>query len=94
MILLAVPALVAVSRPASAATLPPGFSESGQYIEWYEPAGKVVFREYYNLNADRFQLTNLLADGNPDNNPDTTALSARLARYKTCRGRSGANPCP
>ena len=67
---------------------------SVQYIEWYNTAGAVVFREYYNLNADRFQLTNLLADGNPNNNPDTTALSARLARYKTCRGRSGANPCP
>ena len=67
---------------------------AAQYIEWYDAAGAVIFREYYNLTADPFQLTNLLADGNPNNNPDTTALAARLARYKTCRGTSGGSACP
>jgi arylsulfatase A-like enzyme len=67
---------------------------SVQYIQWYDAAGAVVFREYYNLAADPFQLTNLLADRNPNNNPDTTALAARLARYKTCRGTTGAAACP
>jgi arylsulfatase A-like enzyme len=65
-----------------------------QYIEWYDTAGAIVFREYYNVVSDPYQLTNLLSDGNPANNPDVSGFSARLAAYRTCKGTSGANPCP
>jgi arylsulfatase A-like enzyme len=61
-----------------------------QYVEYYDRAGDVSFREYYRLASDPWELTNLLGDGVPDNNPDLAALSRRLA---TDRGCAGAN-CP
>jgi arylsulfatase A-like enzyme len=58
-----------------------------QYIEDYNRAGtKVRFREYYNLKTDPYQLTNLLADGNPSNDPNVKALSRQLAQERTCAG--------
>jgi arylsulfatase A-like enzyme len=62
-------------------------TNSFQYIEDYNRAGtKVRFREYYDLKTDPWQLTNLLADGNPSNDPDVKALSRRLAQERTCAG--------
>ena len=42
-----------------------------QYMEYYDIANPaaVTFREYYNLQADPYQLVNLLADGNPPTTP-------------------------
>jgi arylsulfatase A-like enzyme len=71
---------------------------TSQYIEYYEDDGStVLFREYYDLQADPFELENLLGDADPANDPDITARSARLAQLATCAGRAegGApNPCP
>jgi arylsulfatase A-like enzyme len=67
-------------------------TEYFQYIEYYD-AGAVVFREYYDLFADPYQLVNLLKDGNAGNDPDTTAFSNRLAVYRQCSGATGALPC-
>jgi arylsulfatase A-like enzyme len=62
-----------------------------QYIETYDKTtGALIFREWYNLVADPHMLTNLLADGNSGNDPDTTAAASRLAAYRTCAGAS----CP
>lgn len=64
---------------------------SFQYIETYDiSTGALRFREWYDLTADPFQLTNLLADGNPGNDPSTTAVVSRLATYRQCAGST----CP
>jgi arylsulfatase A-like enzyme len=66
-----------------------------QYVEYYGPSGRVVAREYYDLEQDPWQLRNLLADGRPDNNPAGLAeLSAWLARARRCQGTSGPQACP
>ena len=58
-----------------------------QYIETYDiSTGALRFREWYDLASDPHMLTNLLADGNPGNDPDTTAVANRLARYRGCAG--------
>ena len=57
-----------------------------QYIERYDAEGNVLFREYYDNLADPWQLTNLLADGNPSNDPDIVALDAQLEPDKSCVG--------
>jgi len=69
-------------------------SPSAQYVEWFGPDGKVIFREYYDLAADPFQLTNLLADGTATDDPDTRALDQQIARGLTCSGTTGPTACP
>jgi arylsulfatase A-like enzyme len=64
-------------------------TRSYEYTEYYK-GSSVVFREYYNLSTDPFELENVLADANPGNDVDTSALSARLARAERCSGAS----CP
>lgn len=62
-----------------------------QYLEYYADDGTTVdYAEYYDLTADPYQLSNLLADADPANDPDTAALSDRLAQARSC---AGAN-CP
>jgi arylsulfatase A-like enzyme len=61
-----------------------------QYIEYYDSSGAIIFREYYDLAADPWQNVNVLRDGDPTNNVDTTWLSELLARYRTCQGSA----CP
>ena len=63
-----------------------------QYTEYYNSAtpATVTFREYYNLQADPYQLVNLLADGVPANDPDTVPLSQTLQTARQCAGTS----CP
>ena len=55
-----------------------------QYTEWYD--GSTTVREYYDLVADPWQLTNLLGDANQANNPDVTELSALLLADRLCSG--------
>ena len=61
-----------------------------QYIEYYGRGPKPLFREYYDLSSDPWQLRNLLGDAGKENDPDVAALSRRLARQKRCAGAS----CP
>jgi arylsulfatase A-like enzyme len=57
-----------------------------QYTEYYNESGKMIFREYFNLKKDPFQLNNLLRDGNPNNNPNPAGLSATLKDDRNCDG--------
>jgi arylsulfatase A-like enzyme len=62
-----------------------------QYVEWYRTTtSKPFFREYYDLVNDPWQLTNLLADGNPTNDPDVARLHAQLTSDRRCAG----DACP
>jgi arylsulfatase A-like enzyme len=62
-----------------------------QYVEYYDDTrSRVVFREYYRLDRDPWQLKNLLRDGNPANNPDTAWLHRLLRIYRAC----GGSNCP
>jgi arylsulfatase A-like enzyme len=63
-------------------------SGSYDYTEWYTSSGRVT--EYYDLHADPYELTNLLGDGNPNNDPDVRALSALLRSARSCTGST----CP
>jgi arylsulfatase A-like enzyme len=69
-----------------------------QYIEWYEDDNTTIQavngREYYDLVNDPWQLQNVLADGNPANDPDVTALSTKLRDVRSCAGTSGPTACP
>jgi len=68
-------------------------SDAFQYVQYHGETGAVVFREYYDLVADPYQLVNLLGDGNAANDPDTSALAVRLARYRSCAGTTGTTVC-
>ena len=57
-----------------------------QYTEWYDGAGAITFREYYDLAADPHQLTNLLEDGVPGNTPPLIPLHAQLVADHLCVG--------
>jgi arylsulfatase A-like enzyme len=62
-----------------------------QYVEYYsDDFSKVVFREYFRLGRDPWQLRNLLHDGDRSNNPDTSQLHAWISQYRSCSGSS----CP
>ena len=69
-----------------------------QYVEYYdESLEEVTFREYYDLIADPFQLTNLLGDGDDTNDPDPgrlTTLQLQLQHDRRCEGSSGPSACP
>lgn len=56
------------------------------YTELYTDGGAVFDREYYNLARDPWQLTNLLRDGDPRNDPAVAPLSAALAVQRRCVG--------
>jgi arylsulfatase A-like enzyme len=83
------------------ATIPTWISmrtPSLQFVEYYDANGNVTFREYYDLQADPWQLVNLLNDGNPSN-PAIDALVAEVRSDALCSGTSEtvpptANPCP
>jgi len=61
-----------------------------QYVEYYDDAGAVTFREYYDLRRDPWELTNLLHDGTSGDDPDVAALHRTLAGDRTCVGTA----CP
>lgn len=67
-------------------------THSFQYVEYYEVGdlSSVTFREYYDLESDPWQLSNLLADGSTGAKPDVDRLSAGLAADRAC----GSGTCP
>ncbi len=73
-------------------------TETYQYIETYqEGTGAVDSREYYDLVGDPYQLTNLLGDGDPLNDPpldEVARLSLQLERDRRCQGTTGTAACP
>jgi arylsulfatase A-like enzyme len=83
-----------IDAPTWGSTLTPEY----QYIEYYDDlSGAVTFREYYDMVNDPFQLENLLADADPENDPpidEQSALGLRLARDRRCQGTEGLEPCP
>jgi arylsulfatase A-like enzyme len=92
-----------VARQGGGWSIPPWASlrtASYQYVENYEQEASpdlATFREFYDLTSDPFQLVNLLADGDPLNDPDVEALSAELSAARSCAGRGevpGRPPCP
>lgn len=61
-----------------------------QYTEYYDN-GKRIFREYYDLERDPWQLRNRLGDGKRSNDPPSLKLmSEQLAADRRCSG----NACP
>ncbi|WP_327002988.1 sulfatase [Dactylosporangium sp. NBC_01737] len=80
--------------PANGAGIPPWASTyvpgRYRYTEIYDDAGAVTDREYYDLDRDPWQLTNLLRDGDAGNDPPTGPLAATLTRQRTCAGHG----CP
>lgn len=76
------------SGALSGRTIPPWASirsDDYQYVEYYD-GDNVIFREYYDLNRDPRQLNNVLADDDPNNDPNVTALSRLLAQDRACVG--------
>jgi arylsulfatase A-like enzyme len=66
-----------------------------QYTEWYEDDGTTpMFREYYDLVRDPWQLVNLLADPDGANDPSLPALEAQLEADRRCEGTSPPVSCP
>jgi arylsulfatase A-like enzyme len=60
-----------------------------KYVQTYDAAGAVIFREYYDLATDRAENVNVLADGNPANDPppaEIASLRALLDTFATCAG--------
>lgn len=66
-----------------------------QYTEWYEDDGVTpMFREYYDLVQDPWQLVNLLADPDNANDLNLPALEAQLAADRECEGTGPPLACP
>jgi arylsulfatase A-like enzyme len=80
--------------PTWASTITPTY----QYVEYHDhETGGISFREYYDLVNDRWQLTNLLGDGDPSNDPPLGHLldaHTTLSRDRRCQGTTGSAPCP
>ena len=59
------------------------------YVE-YRNDGRIIFREYYDLANDRYELRNLLGDRDRSNDPDVDELHDRLRAARRCT----ADSCP
>jgi len=60
-----------------------------KYVQTYNAAGAVTFREYYNLANDPAENTNLLGDANTANDPspaEVARVTALLNAFATCAG--------
>ena len=66
------------------------WSRHYQYTEYFDAAGEIMFREFYDLDHDRWQLVNLLHDGDPGNDPDVGPLHDLLTEDRSCVGTA----CP
>src|SRR5581483_5854364 len=62
------------------------------YDEYYQAGGSSppIFREYYDLRQDPWQLDNLLGDADPTNDPYVGGAAQALASARSCSGSS----CP
>jgi arylsulfatase A-like enzyme len=71
-------------------------SSSIQYTEYYADNETTrVFREYYALSDDPWQLRNRLGPGQQPPPPGSLAVvEARLDRDRSCQGTSGVGSCP
>jgi arylsulfatase A-like enzyme len=66
-------------------------TKSYQYIEYYDNDGLTpVFKEYYDLKKDPWQLKNLLGDANPVNDPAVGEAARQLDSDRHCSESS----CP
>jgi arylsulfatase A-like enzyme len=66
-------------------------SATSVYVEYYSPDQEsVLFREHYDLAADRAQLRNTLADDDTSNDGDIEELRSLLDDARTCAGSA----CP
>lgn len=77
--------------PTWRGTWTPGY----EYVQWYwdtdnDADQDLAFREYYNLTADPYQLTNILKDGNSANDPSIPPLQAQVDADQSCAGAT----CP
>lgn len=61
-------------------------SDGYQYVEYYGDGGRVIARQYYDLEADPWQRRNLLGDRDRANDPDVRSLAERLRRDRSCAG--------
>ena len=63
-------------------------TETYQYTEWYstDGSGEVVFREYYDMTNDPYQLENLYENGDVADDPDYTNFSTQLLSARLCVG--------
>lgn len=85
------------SHPGRYPTWSALWSLGEQYTEWESDETYPTFTELYDLAEDPAQLTNVLADGDPDNDPSPahlSALEAALAAARACAGTSGPLACP
>jgi arylsulfatase A-like enzyme len=58
-----------------------------QYTQWYDAAsGAPTENEYYDVAGDPFQLTNILGDGIPSNDPDLTSWRGMVTALRSCAG--------
>jgi arylsulfatase A-like enzyme len=57
-----------------------------QYNEYYsEDGGELLWSEYYDLVGDPWQLSEILHDTDPANDPDTSALHEKLSTEVECK---------
>ena len=63
------------------------------YVRWFDDGGDTIAREYYDLVHDPFELDNLLGDRDTANDPDTSALDARIDHDRKCSGTTGDRAC-
>ena len=70
-------------------------TRSLQYTEYYGDGGPGgIFREYYDLRRDPWQLQNLFRDGRPGNTSNANVLANRLAADRACSATRGTGACP
>jgi arylsulfatase A-like enzyme len=64
------------------------------YIEYYhdDDHSNPIFREFYRLDRDPWELRNLLRDGNPSTEPDLTRWKRLLRLYAKCAGATCPGP--
>jgi arylsulfatase A-like enzyme len=59
------------------------------YIEYYDGDGGTIFREYYDVASDPWQLENAFGDADPDNDPapvNSALLQGLLEAARGCKG--------